>query len=94
MQTHTKRSFKEFLHMLSTYRGVKKCIGTALMLWGIFAFFTPFTPGSPLFFVGFIMLYGREEAARITKKWLGEKYYTKFKLETFFEEKKPVRDIE
>jgi uncharacterized membrane protein HdeD (DUF308 family) len=93
MQTNTKRSFKEFLSNLSTYRGVKKFIGTALMVWGVFALFTPFTPGAVLFFVGFIMLYGKDEAARITKKWVGEKWYTKWNLEKFFEEKKKVTDI-
>ena len=35
---------------------VKKIAGAVLILWGIFALMTPFTPGSLLIFVGLELL--------------------------------------
>ena len=72
------------LTQLHTYSGVKKAVAWACIFWGTFAFFTPFTPASWLFFVGLVSLLGKEEAERLTIKIIGEKYYKKFNLSKFF----------
>ena len=61
-----------------------KLIGVILILWGIFALFTPFTPGSWIGIVlGLIILVGKEKASNILKKVLGEKFYQKTKIDYF-----------
>jgi hypothetical protein len=48
---------KEYLKKLCNENpSIKKIIGSALILIGIIAFLTPFTPGSWLFFVGLELL--------------------------------------
>jgi hypothetical protein len=94
---HMKKHYTRLLAHLATYDKLKKAMYVALIAWGVFAFFTPFTPGAWLAIVGLIGLLGREQAGDLVQRWLGEKYYAKFHLATFFEAGKEdtntVRDI-
>jgi hypothetical protein len=80
------RKLTDHIEKLKTYDGVKKAIAWGCIFWGIFAFFTPFTPASWLFFVGLVSLLGKEEAERLTLKIIGEKYFKKFHLAKFFKD--------
>lgn len=90
---HIHAKAKHYFDIFKTYSGVRKVIAIGCITWGVFAFFTPFTPGSLLVVVGFVMLYGKEETSRIAKKYLGEHRYKQWNLAKFFEEKEKVTDI-
>lgn len=61
-----------------------KLLGLVLLMWGIFALFTPLTPGSWIGIVlGLIILVGKEKTSYFLKKVLGEKWYTKARIDYF-----------
>ncbi|MEK7217473.1 MAG: hypothetical protein AAB640_00335, partial [Patescibacteria group bacterium] len=50
------------------------------ILWGIFAFLTPFTPGSWLFFVGLFVIFGRKRTENRVEKIIGKKWFGKLNV--------------
>jgi predicted PurR-regulated permease PerM len=66
-----------------------KLCGICCILWGVFALFTPFTPGSWLIVFGCTILFGEEAVQRWLHKCLGEKRYAAWKVQKLF--KKNVR---
>jgi hypothetical protein len=88
-----KKKVQHYFDTFKTYSGVRHAIAIGCMIWGAFAFFTPFTPGALLFVVGFVMYYGKEEAGKKAKSLLGEKRYAAWKLDRFFEDNTNVHDI-
>ena len=66
------------------YKKIKRycwdALSTLLILWGIFAFVTPFTPGSWLFLVGLFIIFGREKTEGRLVKIMGKKWFNKLKI--------------
>lgn len=60
--------------MLSNKRKIKKILGVVLIIIGLVAFFTPFTPGSWLVFVGLEFLGFHVLFLDKIKIWLKMKY--------------------
>lgn len=82
------KKIKHHVERAMTYTKVRKTLGVLCLVWGVFALFTPFTPGGlPGVLLGLVLLYGKEETRIKMKSWLGEKRYHAWKLDTFFEEK-------
>jgi isoprenylcysteine carboxyl methyltransferase (ICMT) family protein YpbQ len=89
-----KKHYHRLIAHLATYTMLKKTFYVVLIVWGVFALVTPFTPASWLAIVGLIGLLGRDRARALVLGWIGETWYARLHLGTFFEDKKDtVRDI-
>jgi hypothetical protein len=60
-------------HIVHTYSW--DIVGILMILWGLFALVTPFTPGSWLLITGLYLMVGAEKTAFILQKILGRKLY-------------------
>lgn len=75
--------YKE-MRALASFDAFRIVFALACIVWGVFAFITPFTPASWLFFVGLTTLLGKEEARRVTQKIIGERMYARLHIDAFF----------
>jgi urea transporter len=64
---------------------VREMISVVLMIIGILAFITPFTPGSWLFLIGLVGLIGKERARSIVRFCVGNRLYLAFRLNKWLE---------
>ena len=55
-----------------------------MIFWGLFAFVTPFTPGSWLAIIGSVNLIGQEKTLSLTKKITGKKLFEFLRIEKIF----------
>ncbi|OGN05631.1 MAG: hypothetical protein A2831_00405 [Candidatus Yanofskybacteria bacterium RIFCSPHIGHO2_01_FULL_44_17] len=64
----------------------KDILAIVLILWGVVAFLTPFTPGSWLVFVGLFIIFGRKKTQDRLARIIGKKWFDKLKVKKIFEE--------
>lgn len=55
------------------------------VVWGIFALLTPLTPGSWLFFVGLVIIFGRKRTQKVVFHMLGRTWFKKLKIKKILE---------
>lgn len=73
-------------------RDLHVILAVVFILWGVFAFFTPLTPASWLFFVGLFIIFGREKTQDRILQILGEKWSKKLRIKRIFEKIPPKFD--
>jgi len=72
-----KESREKFYKKLP--RWVEVVVAVVLILYGVIALLTPFTPGSWLILIGLFMIFGREKTLNKIHQILGDKIFNKFK---------------
>lgn len=55
-------------------------LAVCFIFWGIIALLTPFTPGSWLFFVGLLILFGRKRTEDAIVKVIGQRWFNKLRI--------------
>jgi len=85
------KKYKYDVGMLN-HRGIHNYLHASLaiimIVIGIFALLTPFTPGSWLVPIGIVALIGHDKTKKLFIKILGERFYKKLKLDLFLKDRR------